>query len=90
MAIVLPVPLTVQQIRVLQEFRRIGTDSLPLDAIQAIKHPAGGGVAPVDALASRGYLVFDPSASTMNLTDRGRDFLAIEVKPAAEGDRAPE
>ena len=46
MAIILPHPMTVQEMRVLQEFRRVATETLNVTAIKAIKHPAGGGDAP--------------------------------------------
>ena len=34
MAIVMPFPLTAQEMRVLQESRRLGTDTLPIDVIK--------------------------------------------------------
>ncbi len=41
--IILPNDLATQEIRVLQEFRRLNAETLSPDQIQAIKHPAGGG-----------------------------------------------
>jgi len=84
MAIIMSHPMTAQEIRVLQEFRRVGAESLSLSAIKAIKHPAGGGDAPAVALVGKGYLT--PEAGTENfvLTEKGKDFLALEVKPEFE------
>ena len=83
MAIVLPFPLTVQEMRVLQEFRRVAADSLSADAIKAIKHPAGGGEAPALSLVSKGFLASDGSGNSA-LTDKAKDFLAIEAVPLVE------
>jgi hypothetical protein len=92
MAIILSHPLTVQEIRVLQEFKRLGTETLAITAIKAIKHPAGGGEGPARTLAGKGYLTADANAENFILTDKGREFLAHESKPqtgssaaAAEG-----
>jgi len=82
MAIVLPFPLTIQEMRVLQEFRRIGTDTLTADQIKAIKHPAGGGEAPASALAGKGFLAGGDSG--YSLTEKAKEFLAIEAKPEGE------
>ena len=83
MAIVLPFPLTVQEMRVLQEFRRVAADSLSADAIKAIKHPAGGGEAPALSLVSKGFLASDGSGNYAQ-TDKAKDFLAIEAVPLVE------
>lgn len=94
MPIVLPFPLTSQEIRVLQEFRRVGADSLNADAVRAIKHPAGGGEAPAVSLAAKGYL--DTSGDgVFTLTGLSREFLAADVRPEGEepgsgSDESPE
>ena len=83
--------MTAQEIRVLQEFRRISTDTLPLAELKALKHPVGGGEAPVLSLVEKGYLVADEGRENFTLTERGREFLALEVAPAPEaGTAAPE
>ena len=57
MPIILPHGLTTPEIRVLQEFRRLNAETLPLDTIKAIKHPAsGGGELPAASLVEKGYL----------------------------------
>ena len=79
MTIVLPFPLTAQEMRVLQEYRRAGTDTLPIDAIKSIKHPIGGGDAPALSLVAKGYLTSD-----FALTEKAKEFLAIDYKPEVE------
>jgi len=83
MAIVLPFPLTVQEMRVLQEFRRLATDTLDAGAVKAIKHPAGGGEAPAQSLVSKGFLIANGSGG-YSLTEKAKEFLAIDAKPALE------
>ncbi len=82
MAIIMSHPMTPQEIRVLQEFRRLGAETMTLTAIKAIKHPAGGGEAPALSLVKKGYLT--ANGETFTLTQKGKDFLAIDVKPQVE------
>ena len=82
MAIVLPFSLSIQEMRVLQEFRRFAADALPIDTIKAIRHPVGGGDAPALSLVAKGYLAAD--GSTFSLTGKAKEFLAIEAKPEVE------
>ena len=84
MAIIMSHPMTPQEMRVLQEFRRIGAETMPVDAIKAIKHPVGGGEAPAFGLVDKGYLQADPGLEKFTLTQKGKDFLAIDVKPEFE------
>jgi hypothetical protein len=95
MAIILSHPMTVPEIRVLQEFRRVGAETLPLTAIKAIKHPHGGGEAPALSLVSKGYLAADDGRQSFALTEKAKEFLALEPKPEFEegaggGEEAPE
>ena len=76
--------MTEQEIRVLQEFRRMTTDSLAISAIKAIKHPVGGGEAPALSLIQKGYLTTDDSRQTFTLTQKAKDFLAYDPKPEFE------
>ena len=91
MAIVLPVPLTIQEIRVLQEFRRVGNDTLTADAIRAVKHPVGGGEGPALSLVEKGFLTAENGSFTT--TPKAKDFLAFDPKPEFESgggdDEAP-
>jgi len=84
MAIIMSQPFTAQEMRVLQEYRRISSQTMSLDAIKAIKHPAGGGEAPAVSLVDRGYLTADATAQNFTLTQKAKDFLAIDVKPDVE------
>lgn len=65
----------------LQEFRRLTTQTLSTAAIKAIKHPAGGGDAPARLLVGKGYLSADASADNFSLTEKGVEFLKRDPKP---------
>jgi hypothetical protein len=82
MPIILPNDLTSAEIRVLQEFRRLNADRLTVDTIKAIKHPAGGGESPAVSLASKGFLSADGDGFAV--TEKGKDFLAIDARPMVE------
>ena len=84
MPIILPHGLTTAEIRVLQEFRRLTTDTLPLETIKAIKHPAGSlGEAPAASLVGKGFL--SGEGETFTVTQKAKDFLAIDPVPQFEG-----
>ena len=80
--IILPNDLTTQEIRVLQEFRRLNLETMTPDQIKAIKHPAGGGEQPAAALVGKGYLTADAGGFTQ--TGKAKAFLAIDAKPMFE------
>lgn len=84
MAIILPFGLTSQELRVLQEFRRLTAETLPIETIKAIKHPAGGGEKPAADLVGKGFLEADPGLANFTLTQKAKDLLAIEPKPMVE------
>jgi hypothetical protein len=84
MAIIMSQPLTTQEMRVLQEYRRISSQTMSVDAIKAIKHPVGGGEGPAVSLVEKGYLAADATAQNFTLTQKAKDFLAIDVKPDVE------
>lgn len=81
MPILLPHDLTPQEIRVLQEYRRLSAQSLPLATLTAIRHPAGGGEPPVAGLTAKGFLEADDAKENFSLTARASEFLALEAKP---------
>jgi hypothetical protein len=88
MAIVLGIGLTPQEIRVLQEFRRVKGDTISLEQLNAIRHPANGGEAPARSLAEKGWLT--SGAEGFTITEKGKEFLAIDAKPdVAEAAPAP-
>ena len=76
--------MTPQEIRVLQEFRRVAVETLTADAIKAIKHPTGGGDAPAISLIAKGYLTADDGRTSYTLTDKAKEFLAYDPKPEFE------
>ena len=90
MAIIMSQPLTTQEMRVLQEYRRINSQTMSIDAIKAIKHPFGGGEAPAVSLVDKGFLTADATAQSFELTEKAKDFLAIDVKPEFEGTSSDE
>lgn len=76
--------MTPQEIRVLQEFRRLTTDTLAIDAIKKIKHPVGGGEAPAFALLEKGMLTADGARENFSLTEKAKEFLSYDPKPLYE------
>jgi hypothetical protein len=84
MAIIMSHPMSTQEMRVLQEFRRIAAETMPVAAIKAIKHPAGGGEAPANSLVAKGFLTADSGGESYTLTEKAKEFLALDVKPEFE------
>jgi len=84
MAIILPNGLTTQEIRVLQEFRRLNADSMTLEQIRAIKHPAGGGEAPAVSLVDKGWLETSGNRESFATTQKAKDFLVLDPVPLGE------
>ena len=89
--------MTAQEIRILQEFRRVTAETLPAATIKTLKHPAGGGDAPALSLVAKGYLTTDAVGENYTLTPRAREFLSYDPKPefeqggpAAEGETTEE
>ena len=83
MSINLPHGLTSEEIRVLQEFRRLNAESLPLETIKAIKHPAGAvSEKPAVSLVSKGFL--SAEGESFAVTARAKEFLAIDARPPVE------
>ena len=76
--------MTPQEIRVLQEFRRVAAETLPGYAIRALKHPAGGGEEPAISLIAKGYLTADEGRTSFTLTEKAKEFLAYDPKPEFE------
>ena len=76
--------MTEQEIRVLQEFRRMAVESLGIAAIQGIRHPAGGGEQPAFGLVDKGFLTVDAARENFALTEKAKDFLSYDPKPEFE------
>ena len=81
--------MTPQEIRVLQEFRRLSADTLPIAAITAIRHPSGGGEAPALALVTKELLTTDDAREHFTLTVKAKEFLAYDPKPEFDDVAAP-
>ena len=73
--------MTEQEIRVLQEFRRLSVESLGVAAIKAIRHPAGGGEGPAFSLVNKGMLTSDAARENFTLTAKAKEFLSYDPKP---------
>jgi hypothetical protein len=80
----LPEGLTAQQIRVLQEFRRMSKETLSVEEVNGIRHPTDGGVAPAQELAASGYLSAATDGTTFSLTEKAKELLALDWKPYSE------
>jgi hypothetical protein len=76
--------MTEQEIRVLQEFRRLAVESLGIAAIKAIRHPAGGGEGPAISLIDKGMLTTDAPRENFTLTEKAKEFLSYDPKPEFE------
>jgi len=80
--------MTPQEIRVLQEFRRLTKETMSIAGIKAIKHPVGGGEAPAFSLLEKGYLTADGARENFTLTEKAKEFLSYDPKPLYENDGA--
>jgi len=76
--------MTEQEIRVLQEYRRVATNTLTIETIKAIKHPAGGGESPALSLVEKGFLSTDAARENFALTAKAKEFLSYDPKPEFE------
>lgn len=85
MPIILPHGLTPAEIRVLQEYRRTNSETMTLDQIKAIKHPAGGGDAPALSLVAKGFLEANGTADGFTITPKAKDFLSVDATPLVAG-----
>ena len=81
--IIIPNGLSTQEIRVLQEYRRLKAETLSAEQIKGIKHPAGGGDGLALALVAKGWLAADGDGFTT--TAKARELLALEPVPEFEG-----
>ena len=61
----------------------MAAETLTAETIKAIKHPSGGGEAPAQSLAAKGFLTSDGSGG-YSLTEKAKEFLAIDAKPLFE------
>lgn len=68
----------------LQEYRRLSVETLPIAQIKVLKHPSGGGEAPAFGLLEKGYLTADGAREQFTLTEKAKEFLAYDPKPLYE------
>ncbi len=73
--------MTAPEIRLLQEFRRLSTETLDLEKIKAIKHPAGGGEGPARSLGRKGFLVEEDGGGRFTLTEKARQSDVLVATP---------
>lgn len=73
----------------LQEFRRLSADTLPLATIIAIRHPSGGGEAPALGLVLKEFLTTNDARDQFTLTAKAKEFLAYDPKPESEEAASP-
>jgi hypothetical protein len=76
--------MTAQEIRVLQEFRRLAVETMAIAVIKALKHPFGGGEAPALSLIEKGFLITDAARENFTLTPKAKEFLVYDPKPEFE------
>jgi hypothetical protein len=81
---ILPHGLTAPEIRILQEFRRLATEEMPVSQVAAIKHPFGGGEAQAWSLVEKGWLAADESRQTLTLQESAKELLAYEPAPGTD------
>ena len=62
----------------------MAVESLGIDAIKGIRHPAGGGEQPAFGLVDKGFLTVDAARENFTLTEKGKDFLSYDPKPEFE------
>ena len=79
----LPDGLRPDQIRILQEFRRLKRREMSRPEIRAIKHPVGGGEDALDGLVARHYLT-KTDQDTYLLAEEGDRLLKIDFLPYYE------
>lgn len=79
----LPGELTPEQIRVLQEFRRLRKEALSVEEVCAIRHPVGGGEEPARQLVTSGYLTRGEEG--YRLLEKGSRFLSYDPQPKSRG-----
>lgn len=83
MAVHLPDTLKSDEIRILQEFRRLARREMTADQIRALKHPVGGGDPAIRGLHEKGYLT-PGEGESWTLTPKSDELLALEHLPYSE------
>jgi len=79
----LPIRLKAPEIRILQEFRRLATKEMALDAVLQIKHPTREEGA-LDRLLEAGFLNVSEDNSIYRLTETAESLLARPCEPEVD------
>lgn len=80
----LPHDLSAQEIRVLQEFRRLEKGALSKEEIAAVKHPAPPMTDVASALVEKGWVQTNGTGGTYELTEKAKEFLSFNPVPLYE------
>jgi len=80
----MPIGLTAPEIRILQEFRRLETKEMALDAVRQIKHPTKAPDEALDRLLDAGFLNVSEDKSTYRLTETAESLLARPCEPEVD------
>lgn len=79
----LPNGFRPEELRILQEYRRLGKKSMTREQIDAIRHPASAEGA-VEGLLEKGFLVPSGAEGEYELTASADELLAVEPVPEWE------
>ena len=77
----LPGGLSAPEIRILQEYRRAGVQTMTMAEIREIRHPSKVGDEAVDGLVTKGYVTRGEGDETFALTENGTSFLERNPVP---------
>ncbi|HEY5610408.1 MAG TPA: hypothetical protein VIL97_04325 [Thermoanaerobaculia bacterium] len=80
----LPHGLSAQEIRLLQEFRRLEKEELTNEEIASVKHPATPGGDLPAVLAEKGWLAPSGTDGRYALTEKSKELLAFDPVPIYE------
>lgn len=84
MGVKLPDGLKADQIRILQEFRRLAKRELTGTELDGVRHPGGGGGEPaLLSLVEKGYLTHE-AEGRFALTPKSDEILAVDYTPYSE------
>jgi hypothetical protein len=77
----MPHDLTSQEIRLLQEFRRLTSKQLTRVQLEAVRHPFGKTEPALAGLLAKGFVVAAEAPESFALTEKGESFLAYDPVP---------
>ena len=77
----MPHDLTAQEIRLLQEFRRLTSKQLTRGQLEGVRHPFGETGPAISGLLQKGFLTNGDAADSYGLTEKGEKFLSYDPVP---------